>query len=423
MPSLVEANNIFARIVQEFPDEIESMARELGAFSRSRAIRNSEELLRAVLLYCGLDYSLREVATNFTQAGYRLSDEAVRGRLLRCERWLEAMLQRMLPKPEGEFGARRLILVDGTCVQAPGPISSDYRLHLAWDWLRQRVSFMLVSDCRTAEKLDLYPWQPGDVALADAGYARRQDLIYVRKKGADYIVRHSASGAKLYTKDGLPLKLADELKKCDANAQVSIPVKVTCGEESHDAFLHAFRLSEKAAERARRKVKRRAQKQSRVTPRVETLYLAEWLVVLTSFDADEVPAEVIGKLYRARWEIELVIKRLKSILNLNALRARRGSQLAQVYLLGKSLYALMVEKRALRSTPHREVDWRLWRIVADQIRSWITLLDVLCIEITPRVLKVLKERKRKRRPVRKRLLGVVNTITKSNQLATRNLNA
>jgi hypothetical protein len=417
MPSLVEANNIFERIVQEFPFEIDTIARECGAFSRSRAIRNSEELLRAVLLYCGLDYSLREVATNFTQVGRRLSDEAVRGRLLRCEQWLEAMLQAMLPKPEVGVNARRLILVDGTCIQAPGPVSSDYRLHLAWDWTKQKVSFMLVTNFRTAESLDLYPWQSGDVVLADAGYTRRPELVSVKKKGVEYVVRYAANGTKLLTADGLPLKVAAELRKYDGHQQVSIPVIVSCDSGSHEAYLHAFRLSENAAERARRKVRRRAQKQSRVTPKADTLYLSQWLIVLTSFDPAEVPTETIGKLYRARWEIELIIKRLKSILHLDALRARRGSRLAQVYLLGKSLYALMIERRALKISIFREIDWRLWRIVADEIRNWITLSGTASVQITPRVLKVLKERKRKRQRLRSKLLGVVSTITSYNCLS------
>ena len=423
MPSLVEANNIFERIVQESPFNIESMAREFGAFVRSRSIENSEELLRAVLLYCGLDYSLREVATNFTQAGHRLSDEAVRGRLLKCERWLEAMLQIMLPKPETEIGARRLILVDGTCIQAPGPVSADYRLHLAWDWVRQRVSFMLATDFRTGESLDLYPWASGDVVLADAGYTRTRHLINVKKKGVEYVVRYAGNGPKVLGKTGLPLKVADELRKYRDHRQVSIPVRIGCDGESHEVFLHAFRLSGKSAERALRKVKRRAQKQSRVRPKADTLFLAQWLIILTSFKPEEVPAETIGKLYRARWEIELVIKRLKSILNLNALRARRGSRLAQVYLLGKSLYALMVERRALKISPYREIDWRLWRIVADQIRNWITLSDVVSTQVTPRVLRVLKERSRKRQRLRSKLLRVISPITCANQLNTSGLSA
>jgi hypothetical protein len=176
MPSPALADTIFGDIVQELPPGLASLARRTGAFSRSRAIRNPEELLRAVLLYCGLDYSLREVAANFTQARRRLSDEAVRRRLSGCERWLEAVIRRMLPGPDARVcqHSRRLVLVDGTCVQAPGATSPDYRLHLGWDWLRQRVAFMLVTDRRTPESLDLYDWEAGDVAVADSGYTRQR---------------------------------------------------------------------------------------------------------------------------------------------------------------------------------------------------------------------------------------------------------
>ena len=153
MPSLLIADTTFERIVQELPSGIGEKAREFRAFSRSRAVRSPEELLRAVMLYCGLDYSLREVAANFTQVGRRLSDEAVRGRLSVCEPWLMAMLQEMLPKPEREIAqySNRLILVDGTCIQAPGATNSDYRLHLAWDWMQQRVVSLEVTNNRTGE--------------------------------------------------------------------------------------------------------------------------------------------------------------------------------------------------------------------------------------------------------------------------------
>ena len=135
MPSLLIADTTFEKIVQELPAGIADMAREFRAFARVRAVRSPEELLRAVMLYCGLDYTLREVAANFTQVGRRISDEAVRGRLVVCEAWLAAMLQEMLPKPEVEIGkySRRLILVDGTCIQAPGATSSDYRFGVGLD--------------------------------------------------------------------------------------------------------------------------------------------------------------------------------------------------------------------------------------------------------------------------------------------------
>lgn len=412
MPSLLIADNTFENIVQELPAGIVSLAREFRAFARSRAVRSPEELLRAVLLYCGLDYSLREVAANFTQVGRRLSDEAVRGRLSACEPWLVAMLQEMLPKPDVEISqnSKRLILVDGTCIQAPGATSPDYRLHLAWDWIQQRVVFMLVTDYRTGESLNLYDWQPGDVVLADSGYTRGQQLRAVTEKGAEFVVRYTRNCVRLLSETGVHLRIADELKKHDGQREVTLCVKIESGNETQEVYLHAFRLSESAAQRARRKVRRRAQKQSRVTPEAETLYLADWMIVLTSFQPEQVSGESIGKLYRARWQVELVIKRLKSVLNLDALRARRGSRLAKVYLLGKSLYALMIETRAIRLSRTREVEWRIWRIVADQIRGWITLSEILDPQINRDVIKVLKERPRKRQRLRSKIAGVVQKI-------------
>lgn len=412
MPSLELADTTFGNIVQELPMEVAVMAREFRAFARSRAVRSPEELLRAVLLYCGLDYSLREVAANFTQVGRRLSDEAVRRRLSACEPWLVEMLQQMLPKPDVEFAqySNRLILVDGTRIMAPGATSFDYCLHLGWDWMQQRMIHTEVTDFRTGESLKLYDWQPGDVALADAGYAKAPQLKAVTEKGAEFVVRCAPTSIRMLLKTGEKLNIAAELRKHEGEREVTIAVRIDSGQNSQDAYLHAYRLSETAAQRARRKVRQRATKTSRGTPGADTLYLADWIIILTSFKPEQVSAEIIGKVYQARWQVELVIKRLKSVLNLDALRAKRGSRLAQVYLLGKSLYAIMIELRALKMSRTREVEWRVWRIVADQIRGWITLSGILDPEINRDVLKVLKERPRKRQRQRTKIAGIVQKL-------------
>lgn len=412
MSSLLLADTTFGKIIQDLPAELASMAREFRAFARVRAIRSPEELLRAVLLYCGLDYSLREVAANFTQVGRRLSDEAVRGRLSACQPWLEAMLQQMLPKPDAGLAqySKRLILVDGTRIMAPGAKSFDYHLHLGWDWMQQRLVFILITDPKTGESLKLYDWREGDVALADAGYARAPQLKAVTEKGAEFVVRCAPTSIRMLLETGEKLNIAAELRKHESEPEVTMRVRIDSGENSQDAYLHAYRLSELAAQKARRKIRRRASKASRGTPGADTLYLADWVIILTSFKPEQVSAESISNVYRARWQIELVIKRLKSVLNLDALRAKRGSRLAQVYLLGKSLYALMIETRALRMSRTREVEWRVWRIVADQIRGWITLSDLLDPEINRDVLKVLKERSRKRRRLRTRIAGIIQNL-------------
>ena len=52
----------------------------------------------------------------------------------------------------------------------------------------------------------------------------------------------------------------------------------------------------------------------------------EVIRVLTTLPRQEAPAPVILRLYRLRWQIELLFKRLKSLLHLDALPSRRGPQ-------------------------------------------------------------------------------------------------
>lgn len=411
MSSLI-ADNTFERIVQEIPAEVETLARELGAFTRRRAIHTPQELLRAVLLYSGLDKSLREVAASFTENGCRLSDEAVRKRLSSCEEWLQEMLSAMMPKKEERpTGGLRFKIVDSTTIQAPGAINGDYRLHLLWDHNEQRLGDLMLTDSYTGESLKLFEWQEDDVVLADAGYAKADQLAALSANGAEYVVRCAPKQIRLYLRGGERLNMVKELEKRGVGKR-AVTMSVMIGSKAglHPAWLHAYRLPEEKASEARRRLKRRAQKKYGGRINEEILYLSGWTLLITSLSPDKVSAEVVGKLYRGRWQIEIVIKRLKSVLGLGALRARRGSRLAKVYLLGKLLYALMIERRALRFKRNKDVTWRLWKHIAGQMRTSISFPTKPDRRIRQEVLIVLKERPRKRKSLRVKLLASITAI-------------
>jgi hypothetical protein len=87
------------------------------------------------------------------------------------------------------------------------------------------------------------------------------------------------------------------------------------------------------------------------------------------------------KVYRCRWPIELAIKRWKSVRDVDALRAKANSPLAEVWLPGKFLYAFMVERRMRRSLGDAwsRLDqerlatwWRVWGMFKDEIAPMIT---------------------------------------------------
>lgn len=121
-------------------------------------------------------------------------------------------------------------------------------------------------------------------------------------------------------------------------------------------------------------------------------------------------------LYRVRWQIELVIKRLKSILHIDQLRARKDSLLADLYLHGKLLYAWVVEKRLRRrgghdaprlDQPRQATPWRAWKLLHRELaaassgvrewdrRRWTAALDVMRERPRRRVLQTVPERIRR----------------------------
>src|SRR5262249_34290624 len=132
MPS-TDADNIFEQLLQGLPPEIVRQATESKAFSRSRKIKSATELLRMVLMFAGLDMTEREVAANLLLTNPRLkslSDQAVHKRLAGCEQWLKTILPKVisLENLPAVKSRRRIIVVDGTSVRAPGDKRASYRL-------------------------------------------------------------------------------------------------------------------------------------------------------------------------------------------------------------------------------------------------------------------------------------------------------
>src|SRR5207245_1753120 len=71
---------------------------------------------------------------------------------------------------------------------------------------------------------------------------------------------------------------------------------------------------------ARRRQRRKAQKAGR-TITAPTLAVAGWLLLITTLDAATWSAADVLYVYRARWQVELVFKKMKQLLRLNQIRS------------------------------------------------------------------------------------------------------
>ena len=71
----------------------------------------------------------------------------------------------------------------------------------------------------------------------------------------------------------------------------------------------------------------------RHTERGEPL-LAGWVLVFTTLAPAVLSTRTIMALYRCRWQVEIAIKRWKSVLDVDALRAKANSPWLRVWLHG-----------------------------------------------------------------------------------------
>jgi hypothetical protein len=129
-------------------------------------------------------------------------------------------------------------------------------------------------------------------------------------------------------------------------------------------------------------------------------------LVFTTVPPDELAGDAVVDLYRVRWQIELMFKRLKSLLDLDALRTRPKSLLGEVWVCGKLLYAVVVEKRLghwlgadwrRMDKPREATPWRFLKMVRGEVDAWILEAHHRKPENWPTAFGVVKERPRRRK--------------------------
>ncbi len=105
--------------------------------------------------------------------------------------------------------------------------------------------------------------------------------------------------------------------------------------------LIALRQSAEATRWTRRRLRRRAQR-NQETVSAESLQCAEYFLVWTTLSHAFDTAPIL-EFYRLRWQIELVFKRMKSILGLGHL-PKKDPLSAKAWLEGKLFTALLIER-------------------------------------------------------------------------------
>jgi hypothetical protein len=336
--------------------DLEASASQCGALKRRRKIKDADSLLRVVMINAVGHLSLRGTAAWATMQGLKLSNPAVLKRLKGSANWLgylvaAALADRMpverMPAGVQASAGYRLRLIDATTLSAPGSHGTDWRLHVAYDLEQMRISEVELTDGHGSESLTRFNLQPGDLAIADRGYAKPLDLAEVEAKGADYIVRTGWNATRLRAESGGDFDLLAAVGDVTEHAVREFQLTIALDRSEKQLVpvrLVALRKNDTAAEASIRRARKESRRHGK-TPQRETLEAAKYVFLLTSLTPDDAPAEEILALYRLRWQIELLFKRLKSLLRIDEL-PNKHPEAARCWILANLLAALLVEDQA-----------------------------------------------------------------------------
>ena len=217
----------------------------------------------------------------------------------------------------------RLRAVDGTIIREPGLTGSQWRLHYSLrlpELICDYFALTATAGSNSAERLGRFAAAPGIYSiLADRGYCHPGGVAKVCRQGADVIVRLNSS-VPLFGADDQRFPLLAEVRQLrTAGSPREWPLALHDEQQQRWAGrLVALRKSEQAIAAAQRQIDQRENKhQIRVRP--ETREYAGYVLVFTTVPASQLDAAAVLEYYRFRWQIELVFKRLKSLLALGHL--------------------------------------------------------------------------------------------------------
>ena len=298
---------VSARLPADF--DLKATAQLRGAFTRARAIKTPETLLRLALAYGGLGMSLREVCT-WAEAGdiAKLSDPSLLERLCNAAPWLgdivAALIAEQAKMPAAGWAGYRLRALDGTAICEPGARGITWRLHVGYDLATGQVDQLELTDAHGAEKLQRLTYRSGDIVLGDRGYAKPRDLRPVMDAGADFIVRTGWNALRLLQANGDPFDLFAALAaQSDQEGEFQVRIHEGTQVAPTEPLMLRLVIRRKDPEQARAEQERllKNARKSGKQPDPRSLEAAEYILLLTSLPAKAFPPAEILTLYRFRW--------------------------------------------------------------------------------------------------------------------------
>lgn len=338
-------------VLSFFPSGWEDKLRELGALKFGRKFSGKDgsgKLLRALFIHLCSGCSLRETTVWCKQGGIvNISDVALLKRLRKSGPWFNWCISELLPmlRPainNERFPGMNFRVVDGSIIKEPGVTGSQWRLHYSVGLRNLFCDEIEITSSRAGENFKNFKVSPGDVLLGDRGYGQRSGVAHVHKNGGHVLMRFSPWNFPLMNSQDNAFQLLRNLRKLKTGEVGDWDVRIKFEDEYIEGRVCAVKKSPGVIEDAKRKVIRKAQKNGTKNIKKNTLEYAGYVLIFTTVPREKINGTEILEIYRYRWQIEIVFKRLKSILELGHLH-KYDETSSKAWLSGKILVSLIVE--------------------------------------------------------------------------------
>lgn len=353
-------SNFTQKIINFFNDKAIKIGRETKFIQRNPKLHASA-FIRALLASCLSQHFTLEIFCSFLlDQGIKITKQGLHQRFNSCcEAYLKELALHFIHQFKHENlsempylnGFSAINIVDSSTVSLPSLLSETFKgsggaasnaalkIQLMYDYLAGQVKALtLTSGCDADQGFDVYfqKIQKQALYLMDLGYFKLASFKKIKEGGAFFVSR-LLTGTKLFTLEGEVINLIELLA---GSGNISSHHVLIGAKDKINVRLVAYRLPNTLAEQRRRKLNEDHRRRG-TRPSKESLALQDWSVYITNTTDTQIRQADIHHVYSMRWQIELVFKLSKSLLQIDAVRSTKSSRVV-VEIYGKFICMMLL---------------------------------------------------------------------------------
>jgi hypothetical protein len=300
------------------------------------------------------------------------------------------------------------------CGGHPGASQAGVKLYVRWDVLGGHLNGPWLTDAKTSDRQGPFegePIPPGSLYLADLGFfglEHLSDLMRRQGRRKGYVITRFLSRTALYTRRGHRLELRGVLPAQVGEAR---EIGVLVGQTARLPMrLILIRVPREVGDQRRQQMIEDAKDHGRV-PTQETLFLADWTLLLTNVPRRMLGVSEVLVLMRLRWQIERLFRLWKEVSRIDEWRSKKPYRiLTELYA---KLCAMVIQQWLLHqgcwADPHRSLFLAARLLQRESNRLMIALYEDRLLPVVTAVIEQLrrfggKVTRRKARPGTDQLL-------------------